>query len=108
MSTHPSPPPAKANAMARKSSPDEIAAVTGWDIKAVTAAIRAGALPGCRFIPSEANPSTGRYLCAWAPFYSWWVDGIETAPPPVDVTERFIHRMQSLEAVSRVLASEAV
>lgn len=87
---------------ARKTTPDEIARVTGWDIKAVHAAIQAGEVPGCRFIPPQ------RYLCAWMPFHRWWFEGIEPAAAPKDETHRFIHRMQTLDTIHELIECEAV
>lgn len=112
MSTTPSiraTPPAKAiAAMARKTTPDEIAEVTGWDIKAVRAAIRAGELPGCRFVPSGVSATSGSYLCAWAPFVRWFRDGVEPAAAPKDETQRFLHHIKTLDTIQNLIESEAV
>lgn len=90
---------------ARRSNPEEIALVTGWDVKAVRATIQAGQLPGCRFVPS-ATGTGGRYLCAWAPFAHWWEEGIEPATSAPDMTESFIRRIQAMETIQSVIAHE--
>lgn len=94
--------------MARSTTPEELAQVTGWDAKAVRAAIRDGALPGCRYIPSATNSSYGRYLCAWAPFAKWWSDGVESGPAPKDETVKLLHRIERLDTVRALLQGEAV
>lgn len=86
---------------ARKTNPEEIAAVTGWDAKAVREAIKAGALPGCRYVPTRTG--LGRYLCAWAPFWAWFGNGIESAPAPADQTTTFLRRVETLDTVRRLI-----
>jgi len=91
----------------RKTTPGEIAQVTGWDIKSVRAAIRAGELPGCRFIPSGVSATSGSYLCAWAPFWRWWAIGVEPGAPPADETPRLLHRIKTLDTIRDLIESEA-
>ncbi len=107
MSARPTVQPAP-DPLARKTTPEEIAEFTGWDVNAVYAAIQAEQLPGCRFILSQANPKTGRYLCSWAAFYRWFVLGVEPGEAPKDQTNQFIHRIQTLETVRELIASDGM
>ncbi len=86
---------------ARKTNPEEIAAVTGWDRKAVREAIEQGALPGCRYVPTKSGG--GRFLCAWAPFWAWFGNGIESAPVPADQTNTFLRRIETLDTVRQLI-----
>lgn len=95
-----------ATSSARRSNPEEIALVTGWDVKAVRAAIQAGQLPGCRFVPSPGGTG-GRYLCAWAPFWTWFSEGVEVPHAKPDDTDRFIRRIRTLETIHELIESEA-
>lgn len=94
-------PPAPVATEARKTTPEEIAAVTGWDRKAVREAIEQGALPGCRYVPTKSGG--GRFLCAWAPFARWWFGGVESAPATRDHTETFLRRIETLDTVRQLI-----
>lgn len=89
---------------ARKTNPEEIADVTGWDVKAVREAIEQGALPGCRYVPTKSGG--GRFLCAWAPFWAWFGNGIESAPVPADQTVKLLHRIERADSLRDVWDDE--
>jgi len=57
----------------RKTTPDEIASLTGYSAHMIRRAARAGLLVemGVIFIPSETS-SDGTYMCALKPFLNWF------------------------------------
>lgn len=58
----------------RKTTPEELSKLTGWNKDLIRRAARAGLLVemGVIFVPSETNPREGSYMCALKPFLNWF------------------------------------
>jgi len=103
--TRPTPIPADPDV--RKTDVAEIATITGWTESMVVRAIRAGQLPGCRYLPSEHGGTKGTYPCAFKPFIRWWRDGIEVGPAPTDDTPRLLRTFALTQTIERLIDQEA-
>lgn len=53
---------------------EELAEISGWDIRLLRRAARAGLLEdkGVLFVPSDTNPERGTFMCSLKPFLTWF------------------------------------
>lgn len=93
----------------RKTTPEELAEITGWNKDLIRRAARAGVLVemGVIFVPSDVNPREGTYMCALKPFLRWFRGDVATERQTTAQAARevnFVHKVSTL----RTLLDESV
>lgn len=53
---------------------EELSQITGWDVRLLRRAARAGQLEdkGVIFVPGGTNPERGTFMCSLKPFLNWF------------------------------------
>ena len=93
----------------RKTTPEEIAELTGYSAHLIRRAGRAGLLVemGVIYVPSETSSEAGSYMCALKPFLNWFRgDAIVARQSATDSTNA-IAFLRKTELVKSLLSDVA-
>lgn len=93
----------------RKTTPEELAEITGYSAHMIRRAARAGLLVemGVIFVPSDTNTETGAYMCALKPFLNWFRGETIVARQSAIDTTNTIAFLRKTELVKSILSDVA-